>query len=113
MGIAFFGVWALCFDVVFMIVPLGIIVILLFTASVHLLRVPRPDQEIIETIIGKDPALDDGSDNELIKTIAHRGAGLDAPENSLVAFKMVLRNFLICSLREIFILYCYSAMRKG
>ncbi|KAK9712044.1 Glycerophosphoryl diester phosphodiesterase family [Popillia japonica] len=48
-----------------------------------------PDKGQVEAIIGKDPSLEDmTTENGIIKTIAHRGAGLDAPENSLIAFKM-------------------------
>ncbi|KRT84830.1 hypothetical protein AMK59_1171, partial [Oryctes borbonicus] len=68
----------------------GVIVVLLFAASLQFLRVPTPAKEIVEAIIGNDPVLEDPSssnENNVIKTIAHRGAGLDAPENSLVAFK--------------------------
>ncbi|KAI4457961.1 glycerophosphodiester phosphodiesterase 1 [Holotrichia oblita] len=88
-GIVFFGLWSLCFDVIFKVIPLGVIIVLLFFIIVRFLRVPTPATGQIEAIIGKDPALEDTiNENGIIKTIAHRGAGLDAPENSLIAFKM-------------------------
>lgn len=86
------GLWCLCFSLVFKIIPLGVMVVLVFAIGVNFLAVPTPNRVIVETIIGKDPAVEDIStnDNDVIKTIAHRGAGLDAPENSLIAFKMVI-----------------------
>lgn len=101
-GIVFFGLLSLCFDVIFKVIPLGAIVVLLFFVCVHFLRVPMPDKGQVEAIIGKDPSLEDmTTENGIIKTIAHRGAGLDAPENSLIAFKMV---FLIKYIHCIYML---------
>ncbi|GJQ88100.1 hypothetical protein Trydic_g13110 [Trypoxylus dichotomus] len=77
-------------SVIFEYIGKGLIVVLLFAASLQLLHVPAPTKDIVETIIGKDPLLEEASSNgnNVIKTIAHRGAGLDAPENSLIAFKL-------------------------
>lgn len=86
-----FGIWYVFIDIIFHIIPLGI----LFAGSLSIvsfyLRVPPPEKKAVETILGVNPNYCNGDDNGhvLIKTIGHRGAGLDAPENSLVAFKLV------------------------
>lgn len=56
------------------------------------MRIPAPPISAVETIIGEDLIAEkEDTDNNvfLLKTVAHRGAGLDAPENSLEAFNMV------------------------
>ncbi|XP_074038862.1 glycerophosphodiester phosphodiesterase 1 isoform X2 [Leptinotarsa decemlineata] len=52
------------------------------------LRVPPPEPSAVEAVLGKDPHLETTSNDYVMKTVAHRGAGLDAPENSLAAFKL-------------------------
>ncbi|KAG5877481.1 hypothetical protein JTB14_029987 [Gonioctena quinquepunctata] len=53
------------------------------------LRIPPPVPSAVEAILGKDPLSEFNNGNDfVVKTVAHRGAGLDAPENSLAAFKV-------------------------
>lgn len=69
------------------IVPIGFILIGVFTFGLYVVKIPPPDEEIVQKIIGR-PLTDEAEHpNEFyMKSVAHRGAGLDAPENSLVAF---------------------------
>ncbi|XP_044258478.1 glycerophosphodiester phosphodiesterase 1 [Tribolium madens] len=85
---AFYGSWSLLTEVIKTILPFGLILVLLLVCVVYFLRVPPPSPETVEAILGKDPAVASNDDAYVMKTVAHRGAGLDAPENSLAAFKM-------------------------
>lgn len=70
--------------------PLGVLIIVAIVCSVFYYRVPPPSSDVVEAILGKDLSeIDNGSSQYVVKTVAHRGAGLDAPENTLAAFKMV------------------------
>lgn len=86
-----FGIWYVFVDILFHIIPLGILIAGSLSLVTFYLRVPPPEKKAVEVILGANPNYSNGDDNGhvLIKTIGHRGAGLDAPENSLVAFKLV------------------------
>ncbi|EEZ98717.1 glycerophosphodiester phosphodiesterase 1 [Tribolium castaneum] len=84
----FYGSWSLLTEVINTILPFGLILTILLVCAVYFLRVPAPSPASVETILGKDPAVASSDDAYVMKTVAHRGAGLDAPENSLPAFKM-------------------------
>nr|CAD7415943.1 unnamed protein product [Timema poppensis] len=83
-------------EVVYCSVPYIFIGSLLFFALIYFAKVPAPSASIVEEILGKDPYYEEvsGEDqNEIthrysMKVVAHRGAGLDAPENSISAFKL-------------------------
>ena len=69
-------------------------VILSVAGTFVLFRVkfPRPSDAILNNILGPNP-LEDQYDNyngSFVTTVAHRGACIDAPENSILAFEMVL-----------------------
>lgn len=63
---------------------------------VHVGRIPPPDPTIVEEILGLDPLLMERDDNKkdskdgayIMKSVGHRGAALDAPENSISAFRL-------------------------
>jgi glycerophosphoinositol glycerophosphodiesterase len=87
---AFYGSWSLLTEILRTILPFGIILALILFCSGYFLRVPAPNPDVVEAIVGKDPHLvTTNDDNYVMKTVAHRGAGLDAPENSLAAFNLV------------------------
>lgn len=72
--------------------PIGLVPGAVVTILAHFLRAPKPANSRLEKILGKDLHLVGEADtaennNVLMRTVAHRGAGLDAPENSLIAFK--------------------------
>lgn len=76
------------------ILPFGIIFIIITFSLVYALHIPAPPLEIVEKIIGPEPCkLENVNQENIMKVVAHRGAGLDAPENTLAAFKQV---FCIC-----------------
>lgn len=86
-----FGWLYLCYDTLFHYLPLGAIVACSLVGAAFVLRVPQPDSDAVEAILGPDPftATKDTNIVPGFTTGAHRGAGLDAPENSLAAFKLV------------------------
>lgn len=71
------------------ILPFTILLTALIVCLIHVLRVPPSESNAVETIIGKELHSEVNDGEYVMKTVAHRGAGLDAPENSLQAFKMV------------------------
>nr|CAH7764780.1 unnamed protein product [Callosobruchus chinensis] len=83
-----YGTCYLIKDVFCSIFPFSILLTVVLVALIHLFRVPPPDPEIVEAILGKEPHGEIEETDYVLKTVAHRGAGLDAPENTLAAFKM-------------------------
>ncbi|KAJ8985059.1 hypothetical protein NQ317_019742 [Molorchus minor] len=82
-----YGSWFLIKEIFCSIIPFTLVFTVLIVAAICLLRVPLPEASAVEAVLGKE-ALDAGASDYVMKTIAHRGAGLDAPENSLQAFKL-------------------------
>ncbi|CAH0730513.1 unnamed protein product, partial [Brenthis ino] len=69
--------------------PLGLDVGLLGFAAYYFTRLRKPDQYNVESIFGPEPGSKEAETypEKVVKGIAHRGAGWDAPENTLEAFK--------------------------
>ncbi|KAK9879010.1 hypothetical protein WA026_003824 [Henosepilachna vigintioctopunctata] len=65
----------------------GLLLVLCVVAAVYYFRVPPPSTEVVESIIGKDiPDVKSPDDKSILKVVAHRGAILDVPENTLEAY---------------------------
>lgn len=88
--LSLYGSWFILGQIVFSIYQTLLLIIAIFIGLLFL-KLQSPDKKYVEEIIGRDPCEDDDG-SLFIRTIAHRGAGLDAPENTLAAFKNV-RNF--------------------
>jgi hypothetical protein len=92
--------WLYFFELLCLTLPTaGFGAILLFIL-VHILKIPPPDSATVEEILGQNPLLqelDSKKDGKagayIMKSIAHRGAALDAPENSISAFRKVLPKY--------------------
>nr|CAD7456551.1 unnamed protein product [Timema tahoe] len=87
----------------------------LFQHSRQYNGIPAPSASIVEEILGKDLYYEEVSEDQdeithrySMKVVAHRGAGLDAPENSISALKLsALVSFLrTCTGRATHPLYC-------
>ncbi|XP_069363625.1 uncharacterized protein [Maniola hyperantus] len=76
------------------VLPLGLDVALVGVAAYYITRLKKPDQQNVESIFGPVPGSKESSlyPDKIVKCIAHRGAGLDAPENTLEAFKYCVEN---------------------
>ncbi|VVD01987.1 unnamed protein product [Leptidea sinapis] len=74
------------------VLPLGIDVGLFGVAAYFTTKLKRPDPENVSHIFGPEHGSKEGDSHpeRILKCIAHRGAGLDAPENTLEAFKYCL-----------------------
>lgn len=87
-----YGIYYTFIEIFYNCIPYGILCIFCLYFFLHVVRVPAPDVKALEAIIGEDLSSElENPDNNLflLKTVAHRGAALDAPENSLAAFNMV------------------------
>ncbi|XP_045506169.1 glycerophosphodiester phosphodiesterase 1 isoform X2 [Colias croceus] len=71
------------------ILPFGLDIGLLGVAVYFFTKLPKPDPSNVTSIFGPPSGSKEGEANpkKVVKCIAHRGAGLDAPENTLQAFK--------------------------
>ncbi|XP_028028418.1 glycerophosphodiester phosphodiesterase 1-like [Bombyx mandarina] len=74
---------------VHLVLPFGLDVGLAFAAMYYITALERPDKERVQKIFGHDPWSKEEVKNseEVVHCIAHRGAALDAPENTIEAFK--------------------------
>ncbi|XP_044761410.1 glycerophosphodiester phosphodiesterase 1-like [Coccinella septempunctata] len=75
--------------------PTGLFLGLGLIAVVHYFRIPAPSQKDVEAILGKD--LSDLSPEEMktakfVEVVGHRGGGIDAPENTIAAYKNCKEN---------------------
>ncbi|XP_066247349.1 glycerophosphodiester phosphodiesterase 1 [Euwallacea similis] len=85
---AFYGCFHIVAEIFTSFIPLGFLITALIVFGIYALKVPQPPEDALEAIVGKDLISNENPESYIVKTIAHRGAGLDAPENSLVAFDM-------------------------
>lgn len=83
-----FGSVSIINDTLFNFLPIGALLTASLVGATWYWRVPPPKQEDVDRILGPDPCMVQ-DDKSVITTGAHRGAGLDAPENSLIAFQQV------------------------
>lgn len=63
--------------------------------GIQYFRNAQPPKSCVRAILGRDPnepAATDDDSNFTIHTVAHRGMGLDAPENTIASFKYVRLN---------------------
>ncbi|CAH0599432.1 unnamed protein product [Chrysodeixis includens] len=71
------------------VLPFGLDVGLIGLSAYYLTRLRKPEPENVINIFGPEPWSKESqtSPEKVVRCIAHRGAGLDAPENTLEAFK--------------------------
>ncbi|CAK1556019.1 unnamed protein product [Leptosia nina] len=71
------------------VLPLGLDVGILGIAAYFYTKLPKPDSSNVYSIFGPEAGSKESENHpeRVIKCIAHRGAGLDAPENTMQAFK--------------------------
>ncbi|KAJ8703745.1 hypothetical protein PYW07_013039 [Mythimna separata] len=71
------------------VLPFGMDIGLLGLCSYYLTRLKKPDLENVNSIFGPEPWSKESQMNpdRVVRCIAHRGAALDAPENTMEAFK--------------------------
>ncbi|KAJ8705519.1 hypothetical protein PYW08_012565 [Mythimna loreyi] len=74
------------------VLPFGMDIGLLGLCSYYLTRLKKPELESVNSIFGPDPWSKESQMNpdRVVRCIAHRGAALDAPENTMEAFKYCL-----------------------
>lgn len=89
----------LCFLLSFShtVLPFGLDVGLLGVCSYYLTRLTKPEMENVNSIFGPEPWSKESqmNPNRVVRCIAHRGAALDAPENTMEAFKYVSKLFKV------------------
>ncbi|XP_018576685.1 glycerophosphodiester phosphodiesterase 1 [Anoplophora glabripennis] len=85
---ATYGTWFLIIEIFCSIVPFTIIFTCLIALAIHFCSIPPPGDNAAEAVLGKEPHLENEAADYVMRTVAHRGAGLDAPENSLEAFRL-------------------------
>lgn len=92
--LVFYGTLLLTLDLwPFFTISFGTVVPVLLFIAVWWLRVPPPSSEVVNEILGPDPVNGPPENGQyFMRTVAHRGAPLDAPENSITAFRMVSNN---------------------
>lgn len=92
---ATYGTWFLMKEIFCSIIPFTLLLTVIIVTSIYFLRVSPPDSAAVESVFGREPHLESTDGVYVMKTVAHRGAGLDAPENSLVAFQLVSNKFVV------------------
>lgn len=85
----FYGCFHFISEIFTSFIPLGILLTAVIVFATYGLRAPPPPKEAVEAIVGVDLLDNENQIGYVLKTVAHRGAGLDAPENSLAAFDLV------------------------
>ena len=114
-----YGFWLYSFEILCFSIPTaGLGAILLFIL-VHIGKIPPPDPATVEEILGQNPLLQEHDSKKdgkagayIMKSIAHRGAALDAPENSISAFRQVLPKYRLTDLDSDDVLFPYIIRRN-
>ena len=77
------------------VLPFGLDIGLIGFSAYYLTRLKKPETENVLNIFGPDPWTKESQLNpdKVVRCIAHRGAALDAPENTLEALKYVSKYF--------------------
>ncbi|KAJ8946667.1 hypothetical protein NQ318_019979 [Aromia moschata] len=65
-------------DIFFNAIPYSVVLIVVILLGIYLVRIPPPDYKQLEH----------AASEFMVKSVAHRGGGWDAPENSLIAFEL-------------------------
>ncbi|CAF4945764.1 unnamed protein product [Pieris macdunnoughi] len=71
------------------VLPFGLDVGILGVAAYFYTKLPKPESNNVSSIFGPESGSKESEKHpdRVVKCIAHRGAGLDAPENTMQAFK--------------------------
>lgn len=80
------------------VLPFGLDISLIGVSAYYLTKLKKADPGNVSNIFGPLPGSKESEANpeKVVRCIAHRGAGLDAPENTLEAFKYVSKIFFLC-----------------
>lgn len=84
------------FSLLHTVLPFGLDVGLVGVSAYYLTRLKKPDINNVISIFGPEPGSKESElhPEKIVRCIAHRGAALDAPENTIAAFKYVSKPFL-------------------
>jgi glycerophosphoinositol glycerophosphodiesterase len=97
-----YGFWLYFSEILCFAIPTAVFGAILLFILVHIGKLQPPDPVTVEEILGQDPLLQERGDSKMdgkdgayvMKSIAHRGAALDAPENSISAFRQVSPKYI-------------------
>lgn len=86
-----YSLFSLIIYIVHAVLPLGLDVGIVGVAAYYLSRLRKPNPDHVNTIFGHVHGSKEAevTKQKEVRCIAHRGAGLDAPENTMEAFKYV------------------------
>lgn len=79
------------------VLPFGLDIGLVGFSAYYLSKLKKPDMENVISIFGPEPWAKESQfhPDKVVHCIAHRGAALDAPENTMEAFKYVSTLFKV------------------
>lgn len=84
------------------VLPFGLDLGVAGLAAYYLTRLKKPDVNNVCSIFGPEPGSKESElhPEKVVRCIAHRGAALDAPENTIAAFKYVSKTYFVLLLRS-------------